>query len=243
MRTAIIIVLCVLVFIQLKQSFAQDKTVQNEFDFIQQISKSPDLVEKIGMRKLTVLEKSNLNSLLNQIYNLGLEEGIKQATALLVPSKSPTESESATALQASTITVYESDVESEEDEIIKLDNGAIIEITDSSIGYIGYNKDCILFELGSQWKIWIEDEGTYDCSLLKASAYGRTKEAELKYLSEVAGEGTILKMLDGSVYEVNSVDAVTTSIWLGASEVLIIDNYKLINLDEEDEMIEVQQLH
>lgn len=99
-----------------------------------------------------------------------------------------------------------------------------------------------MFKQASRWKIWIEGKKAYNCLLLKSPSFAVAKQSEIKYLSEVRGEGAVLKMLDGSIYEVDSIDTIITSIWLGASEVLIIEDYKLINLDEGDEMIQVLRI-
>jgi hypothetical protein len=40
---------------------------------------------------------------------------------------------------------YRTKVDSDHDDILKLENGAIVEITSGYIGYIGYRKTAILF--------------------------------------------------------------------------------------------------
>ena len=53
-------------------------------------------------------------------------------------------------------------------------------------------------------------------------------------VAEVKGDGAILIMTDDTIYEVNSIYTITTSMWLGYNDALVIDDYELINLDEAD---------
>ena len=39
-------------------------------------------------------------------------------------------------------------------------------------------------------------------------------------------------MLDGSIYEVDSIDHINSSLWLGISDGLLIEGTELINFDE-----------
>ena len=108
------------------------------------------------------------------------------------------------------------------------------------LGYVGYRKDAVLFRSSRQWKIWIEGKKVYKCDLLKAPST-RPVSAELKYISEVTDDGRILKMLDGTIFEVDSLDTIDTALWLGMSDALILNGYDLINLDE-GEVVSVTQL-
>ncbi len=51
------------------------------------------------------------------------------------------------------------------------------------------------------------------------------------WIESVAGDGKIIKLEDGSMWEVNEVDAVTSSLWLPTSEVVVCDT-KIINVDD-----------
>jgi hypothetical protein len=52
----------------------------------------------------------------------------------------------------------------------------------------------------------------------------------------VYADGKLIKMLDGSVYKIFDYDAVTSSIWLPYTDVIITDN-EIINTDD-DERVE-----
>lgn len=51
------------------------------------------------------------------------------------------------------------------------------------------------------------------------------------WIQAVEGDGKIIKLEDGSLWEVDDVDAVTTSIWLPVSEVIVCDG-KMVNVDD-----------
>jgi hypothetical protein len=51
------------------------------------------------------------------------------------------------------------------------------------------------------------------------------------WIEAVEGDGKIIKLEDGSLWEVNDIDVVTTSIWLPISDVVVC-NGKMINVDD-----------
>jgi len=51
------------------------------------------------------------------------------------------------------------------------------------------------------------------------------------WIEAMEGDGKIIKLEDGSLWEVNDVDTVTTSIWLPVSEVIVC-NGKMVNVDD-----------
>ena len=125
---------------------------------------------------------------------------------------------------------------------MKLDNGAIVEISFGYLGHLGYRKDAVLYKTGHQWKIWIEGKKSYKCDLLKAPSYGSVYSIEELTITEIKGDGTILIMSDGSVYEVGSLYTINTSLWIGFNDALLLDGSELLNLDEGDEIIEVTRI-
>ena len=137
-------------------------------------------------------------------------------------------------------TAYVTKVDSDEDDVVILENGAFVKITWGYLGYVGWRKDAVLFKEGLQWKIWIEGKKAFNCELLKAPQL-RGQGAQVVHISEVLGNGSIIKMLDGSLFEVNSLNTIDTVLWLGVSGGLLINESKLINFDE-GELIEVTRL-
>ncbi|PWH04527.1 hypothetical protein DIY08_01745 [Shewanella xiamenensis] len=51
------------------------------------------------------------------------------------------------------------------------------------------------------------------------------------WIQSIAGNGEIIKLEDGSIWQVDAVDTVTSSIWLPVSNVTICGSY-LINTDD-----------
>jgi len=51
------------------------------------------------------------------------------------------------------------------------------------------------------------------------------------WIDTVSDDGKIIKLEDGSIWEVDDVDTVTTSLWLPTTEIVECDD-KLINTDD-----------
>lgn len=143
------------------------------------------------------------------------------------------------ALQSDGTIAYQTKISSDSDEIIKLENGAIVKVS-SYFGYLGYRKTAILYGSGHRCKIWIAGKKSYNCELLK-QPNRKGQPAKKVHISQVKGNGTILMMLDGSIYEVDSIDTIYTSLWLGISDGLLINGMTLINFDS-DEAINVSRI-
>ncbi len=134
---------------------------------------------------------------------------------------------------------YQTKTASDSGNIIKLENGAIVEVF-SYFGNLGYRKDAVLYGNGHHCNIWIASKKSFKCDLLKAPE-GKGTPAKNIHISEVKGNGKILIMLDGSIYEVDSIDEIYTSLWLGVSNGLLINGTTLINFDS-GEPITVYQI-
>jgi hypothetical protein len=124
---------------------------------------------------------------------------------------------------------YQAKIDSDSGDIIKLDNGAVVEIS-SYFGYLGYRKNAILYGSSYQCNIWIEGKKSYRCEFIK-SPNKRGTPAKLIHITEVKGNGSILVMLDGSIYEVDSIDEIYTSLWLGLSDGILINGMTLVNFN------------
>jgi hypothetical protein len=138
---------------------------------------------------------------------------------------------------------YVSKIESNEDEIVKLSNGAIVEVTAGYLGYLGYRKQAVLFTRESGCTIWIEGKKAFNCNILRAptSSLG-ARSASLATIAEVKARGKLLVMDDGSIYQVDSVDTITTSLWLGLSDALILDDIEVINLSDGGGIVGVSKI-
>jgi hypothetical protein len=59
-------------------------------------------------------------------------------------------------------------------------------------------------------------------------------------IASVEGDGRIIKLEDGSLWEVNEIDTVTTAIWLPVSDVIVCGQ-KMINVDD-NESVQVTRI-
>ena len=219
--------------IQVENSLAEDN-----IDFISIIKDDSSMYNSIGLRKLSTAELTKLNSLLNIIYESGIEYGFN-SNLTNTDKLQNNYSKSTKEPNHTSNKCFITRVESEDNDVLKLENGSIVEISSGYLGYVGYRKTAVLYKTNNNWKIWIEGKKAYKCDLLKLPQYDVSYSVEEVYISEVTGDGTILKMLDGRLFEVDSYYTISTSLWLGLSDALIIDDCRLINLDEGDEIIEI----
>lgn len=67
-----------------------------------------------------------------------------------------------------------------------------------------------------------------------------SQACETTTIEEVLGDGSIIKLQDGTIYQVNTGDESTASMWTSLTEVVVCDD-KIINT-EDNESIEVTQL-
>jgi len=135
---------------------------------------------------------------------------------------------------------FKTKIDEDNNDILTLSNGSIVEIDYGYLGYLGYRKDCIVYKSGSRWKIWIEGKKSFSCTILKEPSYTSKISIEEVYISEVSDNGEFIFLDDGSVYEV-SYESYETSLWLGHSSALLINGYQIINLDE-GSMIDVVKI-
>lgn len=198
----------------------------------------PAKQQGMGLHKLTDPEKAALKSHVEGL----LLAIVERAKASAKTPDNPAPAKPLPALVDRGSVVYRTKIDEDNDDILKLENGAVVEITGGFLGFVGFRKDAVLFKDGASWKIWIEGKRAFRCDVLKAPGVRSSSTGKLNHINEVKGDGKILAMLDGSMYEVNDFDVFTTSIWLGNSEVLLIDGLQLLNLDEDGEIIDVTRL-
>ena len=218
-------------------------SLEIEIDFMASLEQDTVTSQEIGLYKLKPEEKAQWNVILNTVYQMGKRDAQQ--------GRAPVSSSAANQTKQLPPQVdvvfpsghaYKSKIDSDDDDVIVLENGAIVQITTGYLGYVGYRKDCVLFRIGSQWKIWIEGKKAYRCDVLKEPESGRRISVREVFISEVKGNGTILEMSDGSIYEVDNIYTITTELWLGMSEAIILDEYELINLDEGGEIVTISRL-
>lgn len=207
-----------------------------EIDFVGIVKGSPDLAKAMGLQKLSADEQATLNAILNKTYQKGAESGGGVSSgqpAKQVPGARP---------HRSGMPVYITKINEDSDDVLKLANGAIVEISSSYLGYVGTYKDAVLYKEGMSWRIWIEGKKSYRCDMIKEPDVRPSGSGELVSVSDVKGDGKILSALGGQIYEVDDMNTLETSMWLAPFEALVLDGSRLMNLDEGGEMVGVSKI-
>jgi hypothetical protein len=60
---------------------------------------------------------------------------------------------------------------------------------------------------------------------------------------DVSGDGAVITMLSGSVFQVDAADQIDTQLWSTSDDVLVCDDAEIINKDESGERVSVNRLH
>jgi len=56
------------------------------------------------------------------------------------------------------------------------------------------------------------------------------------WVSDNLAEGRIIKLEDGSVWKIAPFDAITTSLWLAADDIIVCDDSRLIHVDDGEQV-------
>jgi hypothetical protein len=208
----------------------------DDIDFLTIIKNSPENSKALGLQKLNPAEQAALNDLLNRAYRLGAERQAPQN------NQAPARPIQPGAVRVAAQPVYITKIDEDKNDVLKLANGAVVEISRGFLGFVGFRKDAVLYNDGGSWKIWIEGKKVFSCDVLKAPENRPSGAAESISISEVKGNGKILTSLDGSLYEVSDLNTIDTALWIGPFEALLIDGSKLLNLEDGDEVIEVTKM-
>ena len=195
-----------------------------EIDFLSQIKDSSETSKALGLQKLSKEEQASLNSLLNRAYQLGAGNQLKNI------SPGPSNP------------VYVSKIDKDEGDILKLDNGSVVEITGGYVGYIGYRKDAVLYKVRKSWKIWIEGKKSYNCDIIKAPSKKSSGTGEVISVYEIKGDGKILMALGGAIFEVGDLHTIETSLWIGPLDALLINGTQMLNLGDGGGGIDVTKI-
>ncbi len=101
--------------------------------------------------------------------------------------------------------------------------------------FLGVGSELILPDVDQKCRIWnssslgnIEEFGTPNRKKTRQPA---NVCEDGHWIQSIAGNGEIIKLEDGSIWQVDIIDRVTTSIWLPISNITICGSY-LINTDD-----------
>ncbi len=82
--------------------------------------------------------------------------------------------------------------------------------------------------------------------LLFSGPIAHARDCEDDSIEDVSSDGAILKMLSNHVYEVDASDAVDSSLWLTADDVLVCEEgggaVLIVNTDEDGEKVAATRL-
>ncbi len=235
------LVLCLVGALFLQHCTTARAQVADSIDFVSMLEMDTTWTRSLGLGKLTKAEKESLNRLLHTNFQLGLDFGSKRDSLADHRGPVPTMPDVNSAFDNKDH-AYLSKIEKDNDDVFQLENGAVVQISSGFLGHVGFRKKVVLFRTSRNWRIWIEGKRAYKCEVLKLPDYGNQHDVELLTLSESRAGGSILLTFDGSVFEVNSLYRFNTVLWLSTADLLLIDDYQMINLDTGDEMIEVVRI-
>lgn len=235
-RAALATVICVLTL----QVSAKAETI----DFVSRIEASPEAARSMGLHKLTAEEKVQLNLLFNAAYEVGYQaaQGSDERAGLSAEPRRQRTTPTPAPVARPAYAAYRTKIESDDGDLLRLENGAVVEVSGGYLGYLGYRKEAILLDSSRTCKIWIEGKRLYRCELLKSPTSGSSILVDALTVSEVKGDGEILITLDGSIFEVNSIDTISTSLWLAPFDALLLGDIEILNMDSGDEPVSVTRL-
>jgi hypothetical protein len=221
-------------------------------DFLDIIRKSEAMSKAIGFDRLTASEQAELGALLEHTYAAGYEAcaGRTPVAAPATPRPaSPTPAPKAVPEPApgpaSTtpppapppVAVEQLPPDSCIDgtivdvagDIVKLQDGAVIRILGGRpIGTLPGTR-AILFRTAGRQQIWIEGAWSYTCTIVRQPTITvLTHAAREARISEVSRTGGMIKLTDGSVFEVDAIGRVHTMLWLPASSVIIAEESEML---------------
>ncbi|MDA7898371.1 hypothetical protein N9A88_03460 [Akkermansiaceae bacterium] len=126
--------------------------------------------------------------------------------------------------------------------VLTLSNEGVVQINLERLGYVGSQKEAVLFEDESIWKIWIEGKKTYRCDVLKTPIARPSGNGEKISVTEVKANGKIISTLSSGQYSVSATQTFESRQWIGNFDALLIDRARLLNLEEGGELIDVRKI-
>jgi hypothetical protein len=238
MRLLVVAVVAVLLLVSTGRCGAQD------IDFVTLIQNSPDARQALGVDKLSEEERQAWNRLLNKAVAIGAERQVQNDVsrrAQPAPQASWPKPASPRVIALGS-PAYITKVDDEDGDVLTLDNGAVVEITSGFLGFGSTWEEAILYKDGLQWRIWISGKEAFDCDVIKEPEFTIPNRGEVVQISRVLGEGRVVELLSGDMYEVDAWGQRESSLWLVYSDALLIDGSQLVNLEDGDEILDVTRI-
>lgn len=204
-------------------------------DYVSRLAENPELAKALGLEKLSEAERAAWN----RVISAAIEAGGK-ATA--PPSSTPNPRENRPRLEAEfngRLWMSKADIKGKD--IVQLANGAIFEVLGGYVGY-GYGRDAAIIEEGRRVTLWVGGGREFAGRLLRAPQFGSATPFKRTTIVSVGASGALVKTGDGSVFEVDALGQVSSMLWLPGSEVLVLEDGRLICTDSSDEPVSAQKL-
>lgn len=208
-----------------------------ETNIVANLAKNPEAAKKLGLQKPTPEEKEEWNGLLTAVYFAGEASGRTNRTPLAVSDVDIIGG----GQKKSTSRLWLSKADLDGDDVVKLENGAVFKVSAGYVG-VGIRRQVALIEDGSRWSLWISRKRMHRGELLRAPETGKPVAFLKAAISSVASDGSVITMLDGSVYEVDELGRIDTSLWLPASDVFVLEDGRIFNASDGGELIDCRRL-
>jgi hypothetical protein len=203
----------------------------DELDFVGILSKDADTAKRLGVTKLNAQELAEWYRILNVVYRAGGDKGQLTTSGQTTSSPSTKQGlEGANAPKAATSRLWLSKADLNGDDVIVLNNGAVFKISFGFVG-IGLRRNVGLIQEGRSWSLLILGKRIFRGELVKPPEVGQPVNFRRASISEVSAGGSIITMLDGSIFEIDAIGRIETALWLPVSDVLILDGEKLVHVD------------
>ncbi|HEY0862745.1 MAG TPA: hypothetical protein VGD97_01470 [Lacunisphaera sp.] len=195
-------------------------------DYLAVLSRDAETSKNLGLSKLSESERAEWNKVLAAVYQLGIESAKTTVTNQGPLNQSRDTAGPLSADRNAAIWMTKADLEGEE--IIKLRNGAVFEVEIGIVGF-GYGREVALIKEGMRWSLWIEGKREFRGRLLKMPEIGKPSSFKRSSIESVSSDGSIVKLIDGSIYEIDPLGRIDTSLWLTGSEVFVVNGSTLLN--------------
>lgn len=224
-------------------------------DFVDVLKKSKEAAESIGFERMSVSEQAALGEMLKQTFLAGYRacSDNDQPTAPRTPGRTvppgpgapPNSAEQAQPPeQLPTNSCFESKIDGIADDIVKLRNGTILQITGLPPVLVLPGKRAILFRTNAEQKLWIEGKKAYRCVVTKQPEITvQTHSVRESRIFSVSTDGALIKLLDGSAYEVDMLDRIHTMLWLPAQTAVIADDSEMLAPDRGSPPVKVNRIN
>lgn len=211
-----------------------------QIDYVARLAENEDLAKRLGLSKLSEAERSEWNRVLAAMYSMGAKSATRAPDAGDFPQIEQRSAKAESEASGAVAWISRADLDGED--IVKLRNGAIFQVSIGFVG-IGMGRDAALIKEGSQWSLWIEGKREFHGELLRPPSVGTPISFRRASIQTVSSDGSIVRLIDGSVCEIDIVDRIHTMLWLAASEVFIINGKSIINPDDSSsEMVQFTRL-